>query len=169
MNQSQFPAITCNSLKARGKSCVQGAIGIASHWLKNWREILKPITQHSKRNCEAFFFSTVNWKLLCYAELAKKYLFPANQRQNKGFVTPLSFLAFSATCLYWPKLFREKTDVQRHILAKKSFPDSTNTSSLRFQPPERFCRFLITQANRVHQSSVLETLYPYIMFHLCCR
>ena len=33
------------------KSRVQGAIGFgfASHWLKNWREIFKPITKHS--NC----------------------------------------------------------------------------------------------------------------------
>ena len=40
MNQSQFPAITYNSLKAREKSRVHGAIGFgfASHWLKNWRE-----------------------------------------------------------------------------------------------------------------------------------
>ena len=39
MNQSQFIAITCNSLKAREKSCIQSAIGFgfgfASHWLKN--------------------------------------------------------------------------------------------------------------------------------------
>ena len=43
MNQSEFLAITCNLLKAREKSRVQGAIGFrfafASHWLKNWREI----------------------------------------------------------------------------------------------------------------------------------
>ena len=34
MNQSQFLAITCNSLKAREKSRVPGAIafGFASHW-----------------------------------------------------------------------------------------------------------------------------------------
>ena len=46
MNQSQFLAITCNSLRARGKSCVHGAIdfGFATHWLKNWRESFKPIT-----------------------------------------------------------------------------------------------------------------------------
>ena len=33
MNQSQFPAVTCNSFKSR----VRGAIGLdfASHWLKN--------------------------------------------------------------------------------------------------------------------------------------
>ena len=37
MNQSQFLAITCNSLEAREKSRVHGAIGFgfASHWLKN--------------------------------------------------------------------------------------------------------------------------------------
>ena len=36
-NQSQFLAITCNSLKAREKSRVHGPIdfGFASHWLKN--------------------------------------------------------------------------------------------------------------------------------------
>ena len=47
MNQSQFLAITCNSLKVRKKSRVQGAIGFgfAFHWLKNWCEYLKPITK----------------------------------------------------------------------------------------------------------------------------
>ena len=36
MNQSQFLATTCNSLKAREKSRVHGAIGFGfdSHWLK---------------------------------------------------------------------------------------------------------------------------------------
>ena len=36
MNQSQFLKITCNSLEAREKSRVHGAIGFgfASHWLK---------------------------------------------------------------------------------------------------------------------------------------
>ena len=52
MNQSQFRAITCNSLKAREKSCVAGAIGFgfASHWLKNWCESFKPITKPRNRN-----------------------------------------------------------------------------------------------------------------------
>ena len=51
-NQSQFLEITCNSLKAREKSRVHGAIGFgfASHWLKNWRESFKPITKRSNRN-----------------------------------------------------------------------------------------------------------------------
>ena len=52
MNQSQFLAITCNSLEAREKSRVRGAIGFAcdSHWLKKWRESFKPITKRSNRN-----------------------------------------------------------------------------------------------------------------------
>ena len=52
MDQSQFLAITCNSLKAQEKSRVQGAIafGFASHWLKNWRESFKPITKRSNRD-----------------------------------------------------------------------------------------------------------------------
>ena len=52
MNQSQLLAITCNLLKAREKSRVQGAIGFgfASNWLKNWHETLKPITKRSNRN-----------------------------------------------------------------------------------------------------------------------
>ena len=52
MNQSQFLAITCNSLEARERSRVHGAIdfGFASHWLKNWRESFKPITKRSNRN-----------------------------------------------------------------------------------------------------------------------
>ena len=52
MNQSQFLAITCNSLEARKKSRVQGAIGFGfdSHWLKNWRESFKPIPKRSNRN-----------------------------------------------------------------------------------------------------------------------
>ena len=49
MNQSQFLAITCNSLVAREKSRVHGAIGFgfgfAFHRLKNWRESFKPITK----------------------------------------------------------------------------------------------------------------------------
>ena len=52
MNQSQLLEITCNSLKAREKSRVQGMIGFgfASHWLKNWRESFKPITKRSNCN-----------------------------------------------------------------------------------------------------------------------
>ena len=52
MNQSQFLAITCNSLVARVKSRVHGAVcfGFDSHWLKNWRESFKPIIKRGNRN-----------------------------------------------------------------------------------------------------------------------
>ena len=52
MNQSQYLAITCNSLKALEKSHVHGAIGFsfASHWLENWRDSFKPITKRSNHN-----------------------------------------------------------------------------------------------------------------------
>ena len=52
MSQSQFLAITCNSLEAREKSRVHGAIGFGfdSYWLKNSRESFKPITTRSYRN-----------------------------------------------------------------------------------------------------------------------
>ena len=44
--------ITCNSLEAREKSRVHGAIGFGFdfHWLKNWRDSFKPITKRSNRN-----------------------------------------------------------------------------------------------------------------------
>ena len=56
MNQSQFLAITCNSLEAREKSRVHGAIdfGFDSHWLKKWRESFKPITKRSNRFRQSF-------------------------------------------------------------------------------------------------------------------
>ena len=52
MNQSQFLAITCNSLVAREKSRVHGAVGFGfdSHCLKNWRKSFKPITKRSNRS-----------------------------------------------------------------------------------------------------------------------
>ena len=52
MNQSQFLAIACNSLVAREKSRVHGAIGFgfAFHRLKNWRDSFKPVTKRSNRN-----------------------------------------------------------------------------------------------------------------------
>ena len=66
MNQSQFLAITCNSLKAREKSRVHGAIGFgfASHWLKNWRESFKPITKRSNRNHVITFESHLKTALI---------------------------------------------------------------------------------------------------------
>ena len=67
MNQSQFLEITCNSLEAREKSRVHGAIGFGfdSHRLKNWRESFKPITKLSNRNhVITSFFSHLNTALL---------------------------------------------------------------------------------------------------------
>ena len=70
-NQSQFLAITCNTLKTREKSRVHGAIGFgfASHWLKNWRESFKPITKRSNRNYIITFDSHLKNALMvvvCY-------------------------------------------------------------------------------------------------------
>ena len=50
MNQPQFLVVTCNLLKAREKSRVQGAIDFyfAPHWLTNWREIIWLLTQQSQ-------------------------------------------------------------------------------------------------------------------------
>ena len=58
MNQSQFLAITCNSLEAREKSRVRGAIGFVfdSHWLKNWLESFKPITKRSMQSQSRYYF-----------------------------------------------------------------------------------------------------------------
>ena len=75
MNQSQFLAITCNSLKAREKSRVQGVIGFgfASHWLKNWRESFKPIAKRSNRNHLITFDSHLKTALLTFYSSLKKY------------------------------------------------------------------------------------------------
>ena len=66
MNQSQFLAITCDSLEAREKLRVRGAIGFGfdSHWLKNWRESFKPITKRSNRNHVISFDSHLKTALL---------------------------------------------------------------------------------------------------------
>ena len=66
MNQSQFLAVTCNSLEAREKSRVRGAIGFgfASHWLKNWRDSLKPITNRSNSNHVISFDSHLKTTLI---------------------------------------------------------------------------------------------------------
>ena len=83
MNQSEFLAITGNSLEAREKSRVPGAIGFgfASHWLKNWRDSFKPIAKRSNRSHEITFdnhlktalmdctvFTVTNFTLPCYFE-----------------------------------------------------------------------------------------------------
>ena len=66
MSQSQFLAITCNSLVAREKSRLHGAacFGFDSHWLKNWRESFKPITKRSNRNHAITFHSQLKTALV---------------------------------------------------------------------------------------------------------
>ena len=66
INQSQFLAISCNSLKAREKSRLHSAIGFgfASHWLKNWRKSFEPITKRSNRNHVVPFDSHLKTALL---------------------------------------------------------------------------------------------------------
>ena len=87
MNQSQFLAITCNSLEAREKSRVRGAIdfGFDSHWLKNWRESFKPITKRSNRNHvitfdshlkTALFIGVVGTRAFCVERLVVFTLAP---------------------------------------------------------------------------------------------
>ena len=77
MNQSQFLAITCNSLEAREKitSRIHGAIdfGFASHWLNNWRESFKPITKRSNRNYVITFDSHLKIAIMaiCSYSIAK--------------------------------------------------------------------------------------------------
>ena len=73
MNQSQFLAITCNSLEARKRSRAHGTIGFgfASHWLKNWREAFKPITKRSNRNHGITFDSHLK-TALCRRNLKRR-------------------------------------------------------------------------------------------------
>ena len=65
MNQLQFLAVICNSLEAREKSRVRGAIGFGfdSHWLKNWCDSFKPITKRSNRNHVIIFYSQLKTAL----------------------------------------------------------------------------------------------------------
>ena len=51
MNQSELQTIILYLLNARKNWRVQGAMGfgLAFHWLKNWREIFKPISKRSNR------------------------------------------------------------------------------------------------------------------------
>ena len=75
MNQSQFQEITCNSLKAREKWRVHGAIGFgfASHWLRNWRESFKPITERSDRNHVITFDSHLKTALNNIGEMSQSF------------------------------------------------------------------------------------------------
>ena len=48
MNQSECEAITCNRRQARENACghVMIGFGLASHWLKKWREFCQPSRQN---------------------------------------------------------------------------------------------------------------------------
>ena len=92
MKQSEFLAITCNSLKAREKWRVHGAIGFgfASHWLKNWREAFKPIIKSSNRNHVITFDSHLKtalctywgwWRVNEFLFIAKHHLFTSWSHQ----------------------------------------------------------------------------------------
>ena len=68
MNQSEFLAISRNSLKAREKWLVHGAtgFGFASHWLKIWRKSFEPITKRSDRNHFRQSFENYSTQKLSY-------------------------------------------------------------------------------------------------------
>ena len=74
MIQTQSQEITSNSLETREKSRVHGAIGFcfASHWLKNWRESFKPITN---RNHVITFDSHLKTALITKRLTLRKCLF----------------------------------------------------------------------------------------------
>ena len=82
MNQSQFLAITCNSLEAREKSRVHGTIGFgfASHWLKNWRDSFKPITKGRNRNHVITFDSHLKTALSLSLYIYILYNYPPKGR-----------------------------------------------------------------------------------------
>ena len=58
MNQSEFPASACNSLKGREKSRPPGAIFFA---FKKWREIFEPITKRSNGNLDSHLKTGRTW------------------------------------------------------------------------------------------------------------
>ena len=121
-DQSQFLAISCNSLEAREKSRVQGGIGFgfASHWLKNWRESFKPITKRSNRNHVITFDSHLKTALSTYLIPYSSVLVP-HQHGN----TAVSFATKSLVRLLitFVRLSREMcmdiagtvTQIQRYI------------------------------------------------------
>ena len=50
MNQSEFQAIAAILVRAWEKLLLQGAIGFASQWFKNWRKIFESISGRNNRN-----------------------------------------------------------------------------------------------------------------------
>ena len=61
MNQSEFPASACNSIKGREKARPPGAIVFAFHWFKKWREIFEPITKRSNGNLDSHLKTVLTW------------------------------------------------------------------------------------------------------------
>ena len=90
MNQTEFLEITCNLLKAREKSRVEGAIGfglLLARWLIIWRGIFKPITKRSNRNRVITFDSHLKatLSLLLFAAIL---CFPLTSRRPSHFCAP---------------------------------------------------------------------------------
>ena len=85
MNQSQFLAITCNSLEGREKSRVHGAIGFCfdPHWLKNWRESFKSITKRSNPNHVVSFDSHLKTALKDAVVIARELRRSGNQYERE--------------------------------------------------------------------------------------
>ena len=84
MNQSQFLAITCNSLKAREKSRVHGAnsFDFASRWWKTWRESFRPITKRSNRNHVITFDSHLKIALIIEFKFPKDFFLFCSVHQH---------------------------------------------------------------------------------------
>ena len=134
MNQSKFLAITCNSLKAREKSCIHSAIGFgfASHWLKNWRESFKPITKRSNRNHVITFDSHLKTALIiiivikCYSYNFKLFLCSAFEPLqvwilNLGDTSHSEYRCNSLSAQATSSLFYEVIDSYRCFSLKSSY------------------------------------------------
>ena len=103
---NQRLAITCNSLEAREKSRVPGAIGFgfASHWLKNWRESLRPINKRSSRNDVVTFDSHLKTALSNH----EAYFITTYSSFSRFARRVFAFVHFVAVCVLstaWNDLF----------------------------------------------------------------
>ena len=76
MNQSEFLTITWTFLKEREKSRVQSVMGFgfAPYWLKDWREIFKPITKRSSHSCVITFDSHLKTALYDEQQIKKFWI-----------------------------------------------------------------------------------------------
>ena len=119
MNQSQFLEILCNSLQAREKSCVHGAIGLgfASLWLKNWRESFMPIAKRSNRDHVITIDSHLKTALYLLFRLFK-FKKPAASRKAPRKGTPLS-----------QTICRKQASQQSRKICKDSSPSACYTNA----------------------------------------